>query len=122
MLKEVESILEIGPGTGCSLIEIAKKISQNAQVHGVDISLGMLKKAKRKLRKRGLLRRVESCCGDALCMPYRDNVFDAVFMSFTLELFNTPEIPKVLHEAKRVLKPRGRRSLLPPHMGFQATA
>lgn len=107
-IKEGESVLEIGFGTGRSLIEIAKDIGEGGRAYGIDISLGMLNMARRRLKKKGLLRRVELCCGDALYMPYKDNVFDVIFMSFTLELFDTPEIPEVLHEVKRVLKPEGR--------------
>ncbi len=68
----------------------------------------MLDVTRRRLDKAGLAERADLCCGDAIHLPYRDDAFDAVFISFTLELFDTPEIPKVLHETGRVLKPRGR--------------
>ncbi|NJE85946.1 methyltransferase domain-containing protein [Thermococcus sp. CX2] len=107
-IKKGETVLEIGFGTGHCLKKMAELVGDEGKVYGIDISSGMLEISKRRLEKAGLLDRVELYCGDASKLPYEDNKFDAVFMSFTLELFDTPEIPKVLNEIRRVLKPDGR--------------
>jgi len=107
-IKEGETVLEIGFGSGHCLRRIAEAIGETGKAYGVDISSGMLEVTSRKLKKASLMNRVELCCRDAADLPYDDSTFDAVFMSFTLELFDTPEIPKILEGVKRVLKPRGR--------------
>jgi|WetSurMetagenome_2_1015567.scaffolds.fasta_scaffold84985_3 ubiquinone/menaquinone biosynthesis C-methylase UbiE len=103
-----ERILEIGFGTGYTLAALAKAVGFNGRVFGLDLSEEMVRLAKKNLAEEGLLERTRLRCGDAAQLPYAGNTMDAVFMSFTLELFDTPEIPKVLSECRRVLKTDGR--------------
>ncbi len=105
---EGETVLEIGFGPGHCMRRLAESVGRTGKVYGVDISSGMLEVTRRRLDKARLIDRVELYCCDASSLPYDDNTFDAAFMSFTLELFDTPEIPRLLEEVKRVLKPRGR--------------
>jgi len=107
-LEEGETVLEIGFGSGYCLQRIAESVGKTGKAHGVDISSGMLAVTKRRLDKAGLTDRVQLYRGDAANLPYGDNTFDAAFMSYTLELFDTGEIPRVLEEVKRVLKLGGR--------------
>jgi ubiquinone/menaquinone biosynthesis C-methylase UbiE len=107
-VKAGEKILEIGFGTGGSLVSLVQLAGRTGRVCGVDLSTGMFRVAQSKLKKKGILSRVELQCADAIHLPYPDNFFDAVFMSFVLELFDTPELPLVLHECKRVLQSNGR--------------
>ena len=107
-VKQGETVLEIGFGPGHCLKRLAESVGKTGKAYGVDISSGMLEVTARRLTKARLMDRVELYCGDAATLPYGDNTFDAAFMSFTLELFDTPEIPKLLEEVKRVLKSQGR--------------
>jgi ubiquinone/menaquinone biosynthesis C-methylase UbiE len=106
--KEGEIILEIGFGTGHSLVSLGQNVGEHGKVYGVDISKGMLNVARSRLKKAGLVDRVELRLADASQLPFENELFDAVFMSFTLELFDTPEIADVLKECHRVLRSGGR--------------
>ena len=103
-----EKVLEVGFGTGHCLAALARAVGPAGKVYGVDVADAMCRLAKENLIKEGLADRVEATCGDGLHLPYAAGQFDAIFMSFTLELFDTPEIPVFLAECQRVLRPGGR--------------
>jgi ubiquinone/menaquinone biosynthesis C-methylase UbiE len=103
-----QAVLEIGCGTGHALVELASKVGDSGKVHAVDLSRGMLALASKRISRSNLAHRTALAQADALNLPFKTNCFDAAFMSFTLELFDSPEIPNVLAECRRVLKPDGR--------------
>jgi demethylmenaquinone methyltransferase/2-methoxy-6-polyprenyl-1,4-benzoquinol methylase len=92
-----ERILDIACGTGTSS---AALLRSGAEVVGLDFSPGMLEQARRKHRK------VDFVEGDAMKLPFGDNEFDAVTISFGLRNVAEPRI--ALDEMYRVLKPGGR--------------
>ena len=103
-----QQVLEIGFGTGHSLIELARSVGPSGKVFGIDLSEKMVKISQKRTDEEGMDEQIELSCGDALHLPYESESLDGIFMSFTLELFDTLEIPLVLAECKRVLKPGGR--------------
>ncbi|MBS1786271.1 MAG: class I SAM-dependent methyltransferase [Acidobacteria bacterium] len=106
--REGEKALVIGCGTGHGVLTLMRDVGNTGKVFGIDLSEGMLAVTRERLLDAGLAGRMELECADATALPFATEVFDAAFMSFTLELFDTPEIPVVLRECRRVLKVGGR--------------
>ena len=92
-----EWVLDLAAGTGVSTEELA---ASGAETVGADISLGMLR-AGRTARPA-----VRLLAGDALALPFRDGVFDAVTISFGLR--NVQDTTGALRELARVTRPGGR--------------
>ncbi len=92
-------VLDLAAGTGVSTAELRRT---GAFAVACDFSLGMLR-AGRAHRGRADLPLV---AGDALHLPFRDGVFDAVTISFGLR--NVADVAQALREMARVVRPGGR--------------
>ncbi len=101
-------ILDIATGTGDFAIE-ALKLAPD-KVIGVDISAGMLKYGNEKIVKLGLQHKIELILGDSEKLPFDDNTFDAITVSFGVRNFENLE--KGLIDMFRVLKPGGKALVL----------
>jgi len=107
-VKSGETVLEIGSGTGKVLLKLASRVGSSGCVVGIDLSSGMLHRAQARIEHTGASRVVKLVEGDGCYLPSPRGSFSAVYTSFTLELFDTPEIPLVLAEIWRVLNSGGR--------------
>lgn len=99
-----KQILDIATGTGDLAIMMAT-LKPN-RIVGLDISKGMLAIGKQKIAKENLSDKIEMIVGDSENMPFEDNTFDAITVSFGVRNFEN--LDKGLTEILRVLKPGGK--------------
>jgi demethylmenaquinone methyltransferase/2-methoxy-6-polyprenyl-1,4-benzoquinol methylase len=107
-IKTGEKVLDIGFGTGWVLERMVPLVGNHHITYGLDYSEGMKKVSLNNLKKKNFHTSVELTTANVKKMPYPDNTFDVVFVSFLLDLLPVEDIPKALVEIKRVLKPEGR--------------
>src|SRR6266581_571798 len=98
-------ILEVGCGTGFWL----DAFTSDHEVYGLDVSLGMLARAKR--------RSANLICADAGELPFPDGMFNLVYCVNAFHHFQTKET--FIDEARRLLRPKGTLAIvgMDPHRG-----
>jgi demethylmenaquinone methyltransferase/2-methoxy-6-polyprenyl-1,4-benzoquinol methylase len=96
-LRAGQRVLDVGAGTGVSTEELGRS---GAYAVGADLSTGMLRAG------RAAGRTVPLIAGDALRLPFPDETFDAVTISFALR--NVVDTGAALRELARVTRPNGR--------------
>lgn len=99
-----QQVLDIATGTGMVAIEAAQIVGAEGRVVGVDISLGMLDQARRKVEALGLSN-IEFQLADAETLNFSANSFDRVLCSSALIWM--ADIPAALRLWYRFLKPGG---------------
>jgi len=106
-----DRVLDLGIGTGVSM----NFYPRHANLVGVDLSGGMLREARKKIREMGL-DRFFVFQANALQLPFADSTFDHVFISHVISVVSDPVL--LVREAQRVAKP-GARIVIVNH--FQST-
>lgn len=101
-----QSVLDVGCGTGSLAMAAKRRVGPGGSVQGVDASVEMIARAKKRARKAALDVTFETGVVEAL--PYPNGRFDVVLS--TLMLHHLPRAARELcaREIRRVLKPGGR--------------
>ena len=110
-IADNDKVLDLGIGTGVSM----NFYPRHARLIGIDLSGGMLREARKKIRDMSL-DRAFVFQANALDLPFADSTFDHVFISHVISVVSDPV--RLVREAQRVAKP-GARIVIVNH--FQST-
>ncbi|MFP3014320.1 MAG: bifunctional demethylmenaquinone methyltransferase/2-methoxy-6-polyprenyl-1,4-benzoquinol methylase UbiE [Arsenophonus sp.] len=105
-----QNILDLAGGTGDLTAKFSKIVGEKGNVILADINNSMLKIGRDKLRNRGIVGNVNYVQSNAEELPFSDNYFDCISISFGLR--NITDKDKALRSMFRVLKPSGRLLIL----------
>jgi ubiquinone/menaquinone biosynthesis C-methylase UbiE len=103
-LQVGQRVLETGVGTGANLPTLCAAVGPGGRVNGVDLSAGMLRRAKRKAAS--LPCPIHLTLQNASDLDFSDECFDAVFHFGGINFFSDRE--RALREMVRVVRPGAR--------------
>ncbi len=104
-IGEGQSVLEVGVGTGINL----RHYPRSCDVTGIDLSAGMLERARERMAQYGL-RNCRVMEMDAADLKFEDDSFDIVYAPYLISV--VPDPVAVAREMRRVCKPGGRIVIL----------
>ena len=102
------SVLDVACGTGDFTIEIARKAPAGSKITGIDLSEGMMKIGREKIKAAGV--DAVMVQGDCEALPYDDFSFHRISVGFGVRNFENLEVG--LKEMHRVLTPAGKLVIL----------
>ena len=109
-VREGQKVLDLAGGTGDLTAKFSRLVGEKGEVVLADINDSMLKMGRSKLRDMGIVGNVNYVQANAEALPFPDNYFDCITISFGLR--NVTDKDKALRSMFRVLKPGGRLLVL----------
>lgn len=109
-VRKGQKVLDLAGGTGDLAAKFSQLVGDTGLVVLADINESMLKVGRDKLRDKGLIKNLEYVQANAEALPFPDNYFDCITISFGLR--NVTDKDKALRSMWRVLKPGGRLLVL----------
>ena len=105
-LQPVESVLDVGCGTGSLAMAAKRQVGADGSVDGVDAAPEMIARARKKARSAGLEITFQTAYAQSL--PFPGARFDVVLSTLMLHHLPQPARQELAAEIRRVLKPGGR--------------
>ena len=109
-IQDGEKILEVALGTGLNFVEILKR-NPCGWVEGIDISMRMLERARKKISKTGRKNYTLYLC-DCRHLPFEDETFDVLMNQYMFDILPVEDFIPILSEFRRVLRNGGRMVLV----------
>ncbi len=105
-----QSLVDVAGGTGDIAFDFIKRGKKDINATILDLTESMMVEGQKKTIDLNNNSKINWVCGDAMYMPFNNNLFDVYTISFGIR--NVTDISKTLSEAYRVLKPGGRLMIL----------